>query len=268
MSEFAVDSFVWVIDLDGVIWLGDDPIAGAGSAVTELQERGATVLFATNNSYPTMADYEDKLARHGIDASGGVVSSALAASRLVEPDETILICGGPGVVEAMSARGVTIVREGPADAVVVGWTPSFDFDMLTKAAQAVHAGARLIGTNSDATLPMAAGLVPGCGSLVAAVVAAGGAAATFAGKPHEPLAAYVSETYGRTGIVIGDRADTDGAFAKTLGFKFALVLSGVTSEADLPVLPTPDIVAPDLATVVHGAGDRIWSSPTGDPNGG
>ena len=251
MTAANSSSYVWVIDLDGVIWLGDTPIAGAAPAVKKLQERGETVVFATNNSSLTMAEYEAKMARHEIDASGAIVSSALAAAQLVEPDETVLICGGPGVTEALSARGVTIVAQPPADSVVVGWTPSFDFDMLARAAAAIHDGARLIGTNSDTTLPTTAGLLPGCGSLVAAVATAGGVDAIFAGKPHQPLATYIHEHYGHTGIVVGDRADTDGAFAKTLGFNFALVLSGVTNADDLPVVPAPDMVAPDLATVVR-----------------
>lgn len=255
MSDSNKSPFVWVIDLDGVIWLGDKPIPGAAEAVAELQERGNTVVFATNNSSLTRDGNEAKLARHSIDAGGAVVSSAMAAGTLVEPGETVLVCGGEGVHEAMSARGVNIVGAGPADAVVVGWTPEFDFEMLTRACQAIHGGARLIGTNSDATLPSATNMVPGCGSLVAATATAGGVEPIFAGKPHQPLAAYIHENFGRSGIVVGDRVDTDGAFAKTLGFRFALVLTGVVTAADLPVEPIPDVVAADLATLVREAGE-------------
>ncbi len=253
MSATNAVAEVWVIDLDGVIWLGDKPIPGAADAVARLQASGLTVVFATNNSSLTRAGNEAKLARHSIDATGAVVSSAMAASSLVEPGETVLVCGGEGVHEAMAAQGVNIVNGGPADAVVVGWTPEFDFEMLTRACQAIHRGARLIGTNSDATLPGAENLRPGCGSLVAAVATAGGVEPIFAGKPHQPLATYIQETFGRSGIVVGDRVDTDGEFARTLGFEFALVLSGVVSEADLPVQPAPDLVAADLGAVVVAA---------------
>ncbi len=245
------ESSVWVIDLDGVIWLGESPIEGAADAVRTLQNAGRTVVFATNNSSLTRHGNEAKLARHSIDATDAVVSSAMAAGTLVEPGETVLVCGGAGVREAVSARGAIPRDEGPVDVVVVGWTPEFDFDMLTRAVQAIHGGARLIGTNSDATLPSATTLLPGCGSLVSAVATAGGVDATFAGKPHQPLATYIHERYGTHGIVVGDRADTDGAFAATLGFEFALVLSGVTGEADLPVAPAPDHLAVDLATLVR-----------------
>lgn len=251
MSDSDDSAPVWVIDLDGVIWLGDRAIPGSPEAVAALQARGTPVVFATNNSSLTRAGNEAKLARHGIDATGAVVSSAMAAAMLVEPGETVLVCGGEGVREALTARGATIVDRGPADAVVVGWTAEFDFDMLTRACQAIHRGARLIGTNSDATLPSATNLIPGCGSLVAAVAMAGGVEAVFAGKPHQPLADYIHDSYGRDGIVVGDRLDTDGAFASTLAYGFALVLTGVTTEADLPVQPAPDIVAADLATLVR-----------------
>ena len=242
---------VWVIDLDGVIWLGDTPIPGASEAVRSLQDDGRTVVFATNNSSRIVEENEAKLARHSIDATGAVISSALAAGELVDPDETVLVCGGPGVVEAVSLRGATIVERGPADAVVVGWTPDFDFDMLTRACQAVHGGARLIGTNSDAALPSETALLPGCGALVAAVEAGTGVQAEYAGKPHPPLARYIHENYGRSGVVVGDRPETDGIFANTLGFDFALVLSGVVSSDDLPVEPAPDFIAADLATLVQ-----------------
>jgi len=262
MNEFDAAAALWVIDLDGVIRLGDQPIPGAAEAVAELQTRGATVVFAPNNSSLTRGGNEAKLARYSIDATGAVVSSAMAAATLVEPGETVLACGGAGVHEALAARGVIVVDQGPADAVVVGWTAEFDFDMLTRAARAIHGGARLIGTNPDSTLPAASDLMPGCGSLVAAVAMAGGVEPAFAGKPHEPLAAYIHNKYGQAGIVVGDRLDTDGAFAATLGLRFALVLvlTGVTNEADLPVEPAPDIVAPDLATLVRDFTGRAASN--------
>jgi ribonucleotide monophosphatase NagD (HAD superfamily) len=83
------------------------------------------------------------------------------------------------------------------------------------------------------------------------VVVASGATPVVAGKPHRPMADLIREQVGTEGIVVGDRPDTDGMFAKTLGFRFGLVLSGVVKEADLPVEPTPDEVAPDLRALVE-----------------
>lgn len=240
----------WILDLDGVVWLAEDPIPGAAAAVAALRAAGEQVLFVTNNSNARLADQEAKLARHGIPAAGDVVSAAVAAATLVDPGERALVAGGPGVVEALEARGVEVRRDGDADAVVVGWHRDFDYARLTAAATAVRRGARLIGTNDDATYPTPAGPIPGGGALLAAVAVAAGVAPVIAGKPHEAMVELVRGRAGATGTMVGDRPSTDGRFAVALGFRFALVLSGVTTAADLPVEPRPDVVAADLAAVV------------------
>jgi HAD superfamily hydrolase (TIGR01450 family) len=241
----------WALDLDGVVWLAEQPIAGAAEAVARLRARGERVVFLTNNSAPTVEDYARKLAGMGMPTDADdVLTSAQAAARLLSPGDTALACAGPGVVEALEQRGVHVVRDGDADAVVVGWHRDFDFARLTAATRAVRNGARLIGTNDDATYPTPDGLLPGGGALLAAVATASGAMPTVAGKPHEAMVALVAERVGRIEVVVGDRPATDGLFARQVGARFALVLSGVTSAADLPVVPEPDEVAPALGTLV------------------
>lgn len=241
----------WALDLDGVVWLADQPIPGAPEAVARLRARGERVVFLTNNSGPTVADYAAKLAGMGMPtAPDDVLTSAQAAARLLDPGATALVCAGPGVVEALEARGVRVVREGDADAVVVGWHRDFDFDRLAAASRAVRNGARLVGTNDDATYPTPEGLLPGGGALLAAVATASGATPTVAGKPHDAMAALVAERVGRVDVMVGDRPLTDGLFARRVGARFALVLSGVTSADDLPVAPEPDEVASALAALV------------------
>ena len=101
-----------------------------------------------------------------------MITSAQAAAFLVEPGETALVCGGPGVVEALEERGVTAVREGDADAVLVGFHRDFDYERMRVASEAVRRGARLIATNDDATYPTPDGPIPGGGAIVAAVATA------------------------------------------------------------------------------------------------
>lgn len=237
----------WALDLDGVLWLGDAPIPGAADAVARLQAAGP-VAFVTNNSSQPVGEVEAKLAAHGIAADGAVVTSAMAAAGLVEPGEVALVCAGPGVDEALTARGATTVREGDADVVVVGFHRDFDYGRMEAASTAVRRGARLLATNDDATYPTERGPVPGGGAILAAVATAAGVAPTVAGKPHAPMATLVRDRLGAAGTMVGDRPDTDGRFARTLGWRFALVLSGVTTE--LPVDPEPDVVATDLAALV------------------
>ena len=248
----------WVLDLDGVVWLADTPIPGASEAANQLQAAGAPVVFVTNNSSPTAADYEAKLARHGIDARGAVISSAMAAASLIAPGERVLVCGGPGIVEAVQHRGAAVVEQGQPDVVLVGFHRDFDYERMQTAAAAIRAGARLVATNDDATYPTPSGLIPGTGAILAGIERASGVRAVVAGKPNAPMADTVRARLGDgEGIVVGDRPDTDGRFARVLGYRFALVLTGVIPAEDVSsVDPPPDEVSPDLATLV----DRYGAS--------
>jgi len=242
----------WLLDLDGVIWLSGEAIPGSADAVAALRDAGERVCFVTNNSSVRLADQEAKLAAFGIPATGDVLTSAMAAALLLEPGQTALVCGGPGVHEALLARGVSTVREGEADAVVVGFHLDFDYERLKAAHAAIRAGARLIGTNDDATYPTPDGPIPGGGAILAAVATAAGVEPVVAGKPNVPMASLVRELAGDgPHVVVGDRPSTDGLFATTLGAPFELLLSGVTTAADLPVTPQPAHVSPDLATLVR-----------------
>lgn len=242
---------VWLLDLDGVVWLAGEPIPGSVAAIHQLEAQGHTVAYATNFSHAPVAAAEARLARIGVTATGRVITSAQAAARLVEPGETALVVGGPGVVEAVSARGATVVTEGRADVVVVGYDPLFDYGRLTVAMNALRAGARLVATNTDTTLPQPDGLLPGTGAIVAAVSAASGVVPVVAGKPHGPMADLVRGRFGPHGMMVGDQPATDGRFAVELGYRFGLVLTGVTTPADLPTDPPPDVHAADLATLVR-----------------
>jgi 4-nitrophenyl phosphatase len=204
------------------------------------------VLFVTNNSAAVERDHELALEAIGIPAVGDVVSSAMAAATLVEAGERVLVAGGPGVVEALDARGVEVVVNDGAgdpdgfDAVVVGLHRDFDFDRLAVASAAVRSGARLIGTNSDSTYPTPSGLQPGGGAILAAVAAASGVEPVIAGKPNEAMVAIIERRLsaddrrydGGRSLMVGDRPDTDGLFAQRLRCRFALVRSGVTRVGD------------------------------------
>lgn len=251
----------WVLDLDGVIWLGDQAIPGSAGAVASLEERGEEVVFLTNNSSSRVADYVSKLEGMGIAARAEqVTTSAEAAATLLDPGSSALVCGGPGIEEALSSQGVRVVAEGPADAVVVGWHRNFDFDRLAAAATAVLGGARLVGTNEDATYPTPAGPLPGAGSILAAVAYASGADPEVAGKPHGPVVSLLRRRHPSIEVVVGDRPSTDGALARRLGVRFELVLSGVTPPGHGPLDPEPDGESADLAALVAA---RTGAAPQG-----
>jgi len=245
---------VWILDLDGVVWLGDDVIPGVPEAVERLREAGHGVLFLTNNSSRRIDYLVEKFQGMGIEVDAEeIVTSAQAAASMLEPGSTALVCASDGVREALAARGVEAVDSGPADAVVVGFHTEFDYSRLNAAYQAIRGGARLIGTNADTTYPTPDGPIPGGGALLASVAAAAGVEPEVAGKPYQPMADAVRQRIGDAadhGVLVGDRPDTDGLMAGRLGLPFALVFTGVTSPDDTPFDPEPAMTAPDLPTLV------------------
>lgn len=262
-------------DLDGVVWLAHVPIAGSVKAIGDLRSSGRRVLFVTNNSAATVGEHEAALESIGVPAQGDVLSSAAAAAAMVEAGERVLVTAGPGVVEALVARGAdAVLNDGTIrprdlearqfDAVIVGLHRDFDYSRLSAAAAAVHGGARLIGTNTDSTYPTPHGLEPGGGSILAAVAVASGMEPTIAGKPHEPMANLIrsklgladtsEDTASMACLMVGDRPETDGRLAARLGCPFALVRSGVNGvRADLGAF-RPDLDVPDLAAVAVALG--------------
>jgi HAD superfamily hydrolase (TIGR01450 family) len=260
-----VDPAAVLCDLDGVIWLAHVPIPGSVDAVARLRASGRRVLFVTNNSSALIAEQEAALESIGVPARGDVLTSAVAAAALVDEGERVLVCGGPGIAEAVMARGaVPLAGDDPAgvdaDAVLVGFHRNFDYERMRIAATAARRGARLIGTNDDATYPTPAGPIPGGGAILASVSTASGRQPVVAGKPYPPMAAAVRHVLGEVAadhlLVVGDRGSTDGAFAVTLGCPFALVRTGVTLPGDEVAVPVA-VDADDFAAVVDGiAGTR------------
>jgi len=254
-ARAAAGPVSWVLDLDGVVWLGTQAIAGASDAVAALRRRGHKLAFVTNNAQASRGEVAARLSALGIEADNDVFTSAMAAASLVAPGQRVLAFAGPGVHDALASRGVEVVTGPTADVVIVGKHEDLSYQLLRNAARAVRAGATFIATNTDATYPTADGLDPGAGSLVAAVAtAAGRAPDVVAGKPHQAMVDLVVGHLGGNGVVVGDVPHTDGLFAKALGYHFALVLSGVTTVGDLPVDPEPQGVFVDLADAVEQLG--------------
>ena len=240
-----------IFDLDGVVYLGEEAVGNSGEVLNHIEGAGFTVLFATNNSWRTQDDGAAKIRRvTGYQAAPKqFISSSIAAASLLGPsDGPALMMGGPGVEEAIRIAGLERTDDpNLARVVLAGLDRNLSYDSLAIAAEAVRRGARFIATNLDATFPTPTGLMPGAGSVVAALRTASETEPEVAGKPFRPIRALLNESSGGgPSWMVGDRPDTDLAMADVEGWTSVLVLTGVTSDAE-GVDPAPDLVLDSIA---------------------
>jgi HAD superfamily hydrolase (TIGR01450 family) len=267
-------SLLLLVDLDGVVYRGADPVPGVAAVLADRVARGDDVVYVTNNSMHYRADYQTRLAAMGAPVTPAtVVSSARAtAVYLKEHDPQIrrvLVLGAGGLERELRDEGYDVVAAshvatrvsqegidgfdaaGRPDAVVVGLDPYLTYVRLAVAADCVRAGAQFIATNRDPVYPTERGLRPGAGSIVAAVEATTGVVPISIGKPAPHLLEAAAHAVGRQAaeaIMIGDGIGTDLAAARAVGARCVFMLTGVTSRSQLEALPVdeqPTAVAAD-----------------------
>jgi HAD superfamily hydrolase (TIGR01450 family) len=232
---------VALLDLDGVVYVGEGAVPGVAAALSQARDAGMHLAFVTNNAARPPAAVAARLNALGIAADAGeVVTSAQAAAHYLAErlpsGAAVLVVGTDGLTEALRERGLRPVfsaDEAPA-AVVQGYSPTLNWAALAEGAVAIGRGVPWVATNLDATVPSARGPLPGNGSLVAALRHATGATPMATGKPDPTMH---RETVERTGakapLVVGDRLDTDIEGAHAVGCPSLLVLSGVTDATTL-----------------------------------
>ncbi|WP_410510976.1 HAD-IIA family hydrolase [Paenibacillus sp. BR2-3] len=246
-----------LIDLDGTLYHGRHMIPGANLLIAGLREAGIPFLFVTNNSSRTPESVAAHLRGMGIEAKGEeVCTSSLAAARYISgesPGATVAILGEEGLHQACAEAGLTIVTESP-QYVVQGIDRSFTYDSLARAARWIMDGAVSVLTNPDLMLPSDDGVMPGAGTIGAAIEAASGVAPIVIGKPHSHLMTYATSLLGiepKNAIVVGDNMRTDIAAGAGAGCRTVLVLTGLTTEDNLEHYKsvtgiTPDYICADL----------------------
>ena len=260
MTGSALDRYDLVIlDLDGVVYLGTEPIPGASEAIGALHSGGRRVAYATNNAGRTPQEVAALLVSQGIRATAEeVVTSPQAAGRLLaqrlSPGAPVLVVGADALREQIDAAGLTPVESAGAEpvAVVQGYGPEVGWRHLAEASVAIRAGALWVATNTDRTLPSPRGPLPGNGSLVAALTTAlDRVPDVVVGKPEPGLfVAAASRVGARRPLVVGDRLDTDIEGARRAGMDSVLVLTGVAGASDALSAPPerrPTLLAEDLA---------------------
>lgn len=230
----------FLIDMDGVIYRGNQLIAGADQFVNSLKERDIPFLFLTNNSQRTRRDVAMKLQRMGIEVDEThVFTCAMATARFLAKQQsagTAYVIGDGGLLNALHSNGFAIVDQSP-DFVVIGEGRSVTLEMLESAVQMIIDGAKLIATNLDPNCPTKdGGTRPGCGATVAYLETATGAKALSLGKPSPVMMRAARKELGLTTsetVMIGDTMETDILGGVQMGYRTILVLSGGTTRSDL-----------------------------------
>ncbi|MBI2081040.1 MAG: HAD-IIA family hydrolase [candidate division NC10 bacterium] len=267
MKETAVvpwrefDAFL--LDLDGVVYLGGAAIPGAAETVAALRAAGKALRFLTNDPRFSVAELAAKLRGLGIAADADEIfpSGRVLARHLEEADlggRTAYVVGTAALKEEMAAAGLQLL-EGEAarhaEVVVVGGHNSLGYQEVRLAAQAVRNGAAFYATGRDATFPMPDGPWPATGAMLAAVEVASGKRAVVAGKPEPLMFEVACRDFAdrRKVAVVGDTLESDIVGGKKVGCVTILVLSGSTKPEDLAASPVkPDYVLPSLAALVSG----------------
>ena len=248
----------YLIDMDGVIYRGNELIPGASRFVAELRSRGVPFLFLTNNSQRARRDVATKLQRLGIDVEEThVYTCAMATARFLasqKPDGTAYVIGEGGLMTALHNNGFSIVDKEP-DYVVVGEGRSLNFEMAEQALGMIRGGAKLVATNMDPNCPTQNGMRPGCGAIVALLEAASGVKAFSVGKPSPVMLRAARKELGLSTdetIVIGDTMETDILGGVQMGYKTILVLSGGTCVDDLSRYAyRPDLIVDSIDDLDH-----------------
>ncbi len=226
----------YVMDMDGVIIRGTQPVPGAAEFIHKLREKNLRFLILTNNSMYTPRDLANRLRHIGVDVPDDrVYTSAIATARFLysqRPGGTAYVIGEAGLTTALHEFGYVLSEHEP-DYVVIGETNTYSFERISRAIRLVAAGARFIATNPDPVGPGEEGITPATGAVAALIERATGVAPYFVGKPNPLMlrtALRTIDAHSEDTVMIGDRMDTDIVMGIESGLETILVLTGVTTR--------------------------------------
>lgn len=259
MLDFSTIRTV-LFDMDGVLYRGDYVLPGVREILAFCDQQSIRYGCITNNASKTRQQYHHKLTAMQIPIpSECVISSALATGHYLREHyprgTTVYVIGMEGLRDALFHDGYFVAEEDRPQLVVQGVDFELTYETLKRGCMAIRAGARFIATNPDRTFPSEEGLIPGAGALMAALQASTDVQPLIVGKPQPimfQVALKMLEGNPETTVMIGDRLDTDIIGAHQANLRSILVLTGVTSRADLAASPyQPDAIFEDLVQVLE-----------------
>lgn len=247
--ELLKQTELFVLDMDGTFYLGDQILDGALSFIEEVKKAGKDFLFFTNNASTRPEVYIEKLAGMGcfigrdqIMTSGDVMIRFLKAEH---PGKSVYLLGTDPLFDSFKEAGIVLTQENP-DIVIASFDKTLTYEKLTKACTFIRGGALFLATHMDINCPVQGGFIPDCGAICAAISLSTGAAPRYVGKPFkETVDMVIDKTgYARERVTfVGDRLYTDVATGVNNGAHGVLVLTGETKLEDVADSATkPDAI--------------------------
>jgi 4-nitrophenyl phosphatase len=247
-----------ILDMDGVLWRENSAIGDLPWIFDRFAALDLRVVLATNNGTRTPEQYIQKISSFGVKVKKEqIINSAMAVAHLLKKrfpnGGRVYILGEVGLSAALNDAGFYHAEENVL-AVIGGMDRAIDFPKLKCATLLIRAGAPFYFTNPDTTYPTPEGLIPGAGSILAALETACDVKAIIAGKPSPALFEFALANLGTSPehtLVVGDRLETDILGGQIVNCKTALVLSGVATASEAEQwLPKIDLILPELADLV------------------
>ena len=253
---------LFLFDMDGTLYLGDEVYDGAIALMEDLPRLGKRYIYLTNNSSRAGTDYITRLRRLGFPCEAeNVFTSGMATGQYLNqqyPGARVYLAGTRAFHRELLSFGIDLVNDenghteaDTVDVVVQGFDTELVYEKLERACHFLRRGAVFIAANPDWVCPMPADeVLPDCGSICALLTASSGREPTFIGKPNRNMIDVISAMTGVPNeriCAVGDRLYTDIAVAQNAGSVSVLVLSGETDQAMLDAAERkPSYVLPSV----------------------
>lgn len=266
----ATDFDAWLLDLDGVVYVGHELLPGVRQALAEWRNAGKEIRFLTNDPRPTREELAARLQRLGVETCAEEIVTCGWATAQLLPElgvQSAYVVGSRGLAEELQRAGITITRDGAPDAVVVGADEELRFLDVVQGCLLVQRGARFIATNADPSYPMPFGTVPATGAVVCAIRLATGQRPLVVGKPEPLMFQLALRTLppGSKALVVGDRIESDILGAHRAGLPAVLVAETVPNLPAARDLRRPDAVVRSLVELLEQPPELPVGSSTPDP---